>query len=380
MTDRVQHQLAAIISGDIVGNSRSIASDEATAARPVIVDGEEVELLVEQHQGHLVDFTDGNFLAYFDSSVAAVRCAIEVQQARKALNRSLPEDRRANFRLGIHQGEVRIEEGRVFGTGVDVAARLEPLADPGGICISGAVRDQLQGCMELHTIDMGTREVKSIERPVAVHRLIFGEGLLVPAAEEEVSSRGPSRPLALAAGVALALIFGGVGSYFVRSGGEQASIDVAARPPGTGDVRTKTLSASSQASTFDARPSIVVLPFLNLSGDAEQEHLADAITEDLATDLSKLPQLLVIARSSAFSDEDTAVDVEQVGRELGVGYALVGSVRKAQGRVSINAQLIDAATGLQLFSEHYDRDLHDIFALQAEISEEVLSALQTDIE
>ncbi|MCP5040846.1 MAG: hypothetical protein GY944_07430 [bacterium] len=234
--------------------------------------------------------------------------------------------------------------------------------------------------MELHTIDMGTREVKSIERPVAVHRLIFGEGLLVPAAEEEVSSRGPSRPLALAAGVALALTFGGVGSYFVRSGGEQVSIDVAARPPGTGDVRTKTLSASSQASTFDARPSIVVLPFLNLSGDAEQEHLADAITEDLATDLSKLPQLLVIARSSAFSDEDTAVDVEQVGRELGVGYALVGSVRKAQGRVSINAQLIDAATGLQLFSEHYDRDLHDIFALQAEISEEVLSALQTDIE
>ncbi|MBW2292241.1 MAG: adenylate/guanylate cyclase domain-containing protein [Deltaproteobacteria bacterium] len=381
-SDGPTHQLAAIISGDIVGYSRLISSDEATAVRLVTAYREEVELLVRQHHGHLVDFTGDNFLAYFSSSLSAVRCAIEIQQVLKARNQSLPDDRRMEFRLGVHQGEVRVEDGRVFGTGVNIAARLEALAEPGGICISGSIKDQLQGRMELRTEDMGSKSVKNIPQPVPAHRLVFG-GVAASKPATKTKATGPPRVVLAAVGIVVLTVALGVGSQFTRSEGEVGELEVAAEDlvatSGSAAAYRGTVGSSKRATARQDKPSIVVLPFVNMSGDAEQEYFADGISEDLTTDLSKVPQLFVIARNSAFTYKGRAVDVEQVGRELGVRYLLEGSVRKVQGRVRITAQLIDATTGFHVWSDRYDRDLSDIFAVQNEINGKILSAMKVNI-
>ena len=382
-SDGPVHRLVAIISGDIVGYSRLIGTDEAAAVRLVTAYREEIELLVRQNRGELVDFTGDNFLAHFSSSLAAVSCAVEIQQVLRARNQSLPEDRRMRFRLGIHQGDVRMEGGRVFGTGVNIAARLEALADPGGICISGSIKDQLQGRMDLHTDDMGSKSVKNISEPVRVHRLIFGDAA-ASAASPATTASGPSYKVLAAAAVLVLLVAIGLGFWLSQGAGDSASPSVAANSPAS--VRTlpsgrdDAARRSTANSNLEDRPSIVVLPFTNMSGDAEQEYFADGISEDLTTDLSKIPQLFVIARNSAFTYKGRAVDVKKVGRELGVRYLLEGSVRKSQGRVRITAQLIDTATGFHLWSERYDRELSDIFAVQNEISEKILAALQINIE
>jgi adenylate cyclase len=379
-TDGTVHRLAAIISGDIVGYSRLIGSDEALAVRLVTAYREEIELLVRQNQGHLVDFTGDNFLAHFSSSLTAVSCAVEIQQVLTARNQSLPDDHKMQFRLGIHQGDVRMEGDRVFGSGVNVAARLEALAEPGGICISGSVRDQLQGRTDLRTENMGTRSVKNISEPIAVHRLIFGHDVASTSVVPAKASPGLPKMLFPAA-IFAALLATGIGYWLTR---EPATAEVAAVTPAS----IKTSVPASDGAVVPAmrrpglkdRPSIVVLPFNNMSGDEEQNYFADGISEDLTTDLSKIPQLFVIARNSAFAYKGEHVDIQRVGRELAVRYVLEGSVRKVQGRVRINAQLIDATTGFHLWSERYDRELSDVFAVQNEISEKILSELQVNIE
>ena len=303
-SDGPVHRLVAIISGDIVGYSRLIGTDEAAAVRLVTAYREEIELLVRQNRGELVDFTGDNFLAHFSSSLAAVSCAVEIQQVLRARNQSLPEDRRMRFRLGIHQGDVRMEGGRVFGTGVNIAARLEALADPGGICISGSIKDQLQGRMDLHTDDMGSKSVKNISEPVRVHRLIFGDAA-ASAASPATTASGPSYKVLAAAAVLVLLVAIGLGFWLSQGAGDSASPSVAANSPAS--VRTlpsgrdDAARRSTANSNLEDRPSIVVLPFTNMSGDAEQEYFADGISEDLTTDLSKIPQLFVIARNSAFT-------------------------------------------------------------------------------
>lgn len=378
-SDDIVHRLAAIISGDIVGYSRLIGSDEAAAVRLVTAYREEVELLVRQNQGILVDFTGDNFLAYFSSSLTAVGCAVEIQDVLRARNHSLPNDRKMQFRLGIHQGDIRMEGDRIFGTGVNIAARLEALADPGGICISGSVKDQLQGRTDFRVEDMGTKTVKNISQPVSVFRLIFGEEVVGD--RSRPAKTFPIAPRMMVAAALVTLLTIGVGIWLTRALIQSGDTDAVASAlaarnsaPTIGGTHRPTTDL-----TLGTRPSIVVLPFNNMSGDKEQEYFADGISEDLTTDLSKVPQLFVIARNSAFVYKGRAVDVEQVGRELGVRYLLEGSVRKAQGRVRITAQLIDAETGFHIWSQRYDREVSDIFAVQNEISEKILAALQINI-
>ncbi len=381
-TERTVHKLAAIISGDIVGYSRLIGSDEAMAVSLVTAYREEIERLVPGHQGHLVDFTGDNFLAHFSSSIAAVRCAVEIQQVLAARNEGLPETQRMRFRLGIHQGDVRMEGRRVFGTGVNVAARLEALADPGGICVSGSVKDQLQGRLDLRTESMGTRAVKNISEPVPVHRLLFDESSLPkPAAPPGRSVNGRSF-LKMAGVVGILALVAGL-FWIAWERGDLAETDsspaesVAVRSP----ERASTVDPGilREAPALHENPSIVILPFINLSDDPEQAFFADGISEDLTTDLSKVPELFVISRSSAFTYKGKEIDAKEVGRELGVRYLLEGSVRKMARRVRITAQLIDATTGFHVWSERYDRELSNIFAIQNEINEKILAALQITI-
>jgi adenylate cyclase len=377
-----EYRLAAIISGDIVGYSRLIGSDETAAVRLVTAYREEIERLVPIHHGQLVDFTGDNFLAHFSSSVAAVECAMDIQQILKTRNQALPEGQRMQFRLGIHQGDVRMEGGRVFGTGVNVAARLEALADPGGICISGSVNDQLQGRLSLRTESMGNRSVKNISEPVPVHRLLL-EDASQSSATIPRDLIGSRRNLLVMAGIVAILVM--LGAFFWRTveDGQLAQLTpalVESSAMRTAESGSEVESGtSSHVPSLHEKPSIVVLPFLNMSGDPEQEFFAEGISEDLTTDLSKVPELFVISRSSAFTYKGKEIDAKVVGRELGVRYLLEGSVRKLAGRVRITAQLIDAVTGFHVWSERYDRELSDLFAIQNEIDAKILSALKISI-
>jgi adenylate cyclase len=376
----VEHRLMAIVSGDVAGYSRLIASDEATAVRLVTIYREEVELLVQQHGGRLIDFTGDNFLAAFSSAQSSVRCAVQIQNVIKARNAGLPKDERMEFRLGIHQGEVRVQEARIFGTGVNIAARLESLADVGGICISASVHEQILGRLDFEYEDMGEQLVKNIPNPVKVYRVRFTPGAPSVSAPEQ-----PRRTALIAAVAAAALLVMTMAGAWLLTDGPKS---VTASAPGSVTVAGLAPASRLQGSievapgTFPPlpdKPSVVVLPFSNMSEQADQQYFADGITEDLTTELSRIPQLFVIARNSAFTYKGRAVDIGQVGRELGVRYVLEGSVRRAGGRVRITAQLIDASSGFHVWSERYDRDMADIFGVQSEIAEKIMAALQIEI-
>ena len=316
-----ERRLAAILSADVVGYSRLMAEDEAGTIRTVTAYREEVELLVRQHRGRLVDSTGDNFLAEFPTALDAVRGAIQIQRVLKVRNSELPTERRMEFRIGIHMGDIAAEGERIYGNGVNIAARLESLAEPGGICISGTVYEQVESKLDLRCDDLGEQSVKNIPRPVHVYRVKLG----VPDTPSEAESKR-------------------------------------AVP----DIFT--------------RPAIAVLPFDNLSGDREQEYFADGIAEDLITQLSLCRSFPVIARNSSFLYKGRAVDVREVSRELGARYVVEGSVRKAGDRVRVSAQLIDAASGQHIWAERYDRELHDIFALQDELTTSIAAAIHPEIE
>jgi len=315
---RVQRRLAAILAADMVGYSRLMEADEeGTIARQKAHRNELIDPSIATHQGRVVKTTGDGLLIEFASVVDAVRCALEVQRGMAERESTMTDDRRISYRVGINLGDIVIDGDDILGEGVNIAARLEGLSEPGGICISRAARDQIQGKLPLALEDLGEHQVKNIAKPVHVF---------------------------------------------------QVRLDDAAAASGSANNR-------SAPSAPTEKPSIAVLPFDNMSGDPEQEFFADGITEDIITELSRFPGLFVIARNSSFTYKGRAVKVQDVGRELGVRYVAEGSVRKAGNRVRVTIQLIEAATGNHVWAERYDRELTDIFDLQDEITQAIVATL-----
>jgi len=312
--DRTQRRLAAILAADVAGYSRLMGADEeGTLAR---LKGHRRDLLdpkIAEHRGRIVKTTGDGLLAEFASVVDALRCAVEVQRTMVERNSGLPPEQRIEFRLGLNVGDVVIEAGDIYGDGVNVAARLEALADPGGICVSGRVQEDARGKLDLAFDDLGDQRLKNIAWPVRVHRVRLDGKRTVP-------------------------------------------------QPAMAD-----------------KVSVAVLPFANMSGDPDQEYFSDGISEDIITDLAKLSQLQVIARNSSFVFKGRAVSVPEVARTLGVRYVLEGSVRKAGARVRVTAQLIDSTTGAHVWADRFDRDLSDIFAVQDELTQKIVSALKVKL-
>ena len=313
-TQDFKRKLTAVFSADVAGYSRLMGEDEAATVKTLESYKQVMSSLVKQHRGRVVDSPGDNLLAEFPSVVDAVECAVETQKELKSKNDVLPKNRRMEFRIGINLGDV-IEKGeRIYGDGVNIAARIESLAEGGGICISGSAYEQVEHKLPLNYEDMGNHKVKNVIRPIHVYKV--SEDLTSPAhrANEEPESM--------------------------------------------------------------ALPSIAVMPFVNLSGDAEQEYFSNGITEEIITSLSKTPKLFVIDRRSTFACKDKTEDLSSIGRELGVQYILTGVFGKAGDRVRVNAQLIHAGRGEHLWAERYDRELKDIFALQDEITLRITQALQ----
>ena len=348
----VQRRLAAILSADVKGYSRLMGEDEVATVRTLTAYREVMAALIRERSGRVVDATGDNVLAEFASVVDALECAVELQRELKSRNAQLPAPRRLEFRIGINLGDVIVEGERIYGDGVNIAARVEGLAEPGGISISGAVYDQVKKKLALTYEPRGEHVVKNIREPVRVYRVL---------GEPETTGPGPriTRIVGRLAWRRATLLLGLV--LLVAAGGAAVwSLYSRWRPP---------------AFELPDRPSVAVLPFENMSGDAGQEYFGDGITEDLITGLSKLSGLFVIARNSVFAYKGRAVKPAQVSRELGVRYVLEGSVRKAGNRVRITAQLVDAATGYHVWAERYDRDLKDVFALQDEVTQKIVGVL-----
>jgi len=306
-------RLAAILAADVAGYSRLIGADEeGTLARLKVLRAEVIDPKIVAHRGRLVKTTGDGLLVEFGSVVDALRCAVEVQREMVGRNTDVPSDNRIEFRIGINVGDIVVEDGDIFGDGVNVAARLEALAEPGGICVSARVQEDAAGKLDLVFEDMGDQQLKNIARSVRAYRV--------------VTDARPAMP------------------------------QITAGPP------------------LPDKPSIAVLPFTNMSADPEQEFLADG-AEDVITALSRYPSLFVIARNSSFTYKGRAVDVKQIGRELGVRYVLEGSLRKSGNRIRVTAQCVEAETGKHVWAERYDRELADIFAVQDEITEAATIAI-----
>jgi TolB-like protein/class 3 adenylate cyclase len=318
MTAPPTRRLAAILAADVVGYSRLIGADEeGTLANLRELRREVIERRVE-HRGRVVKTSGDGMLVEFASVVDALRCATEVQRVMAGRNAELPQAQRVEFRIGIHQGDIVVEDSDIFGDGVNVAARLEGLAEPGGICVSARVQEDAAGKLDLAFEDVGEQTLKNIARQVRVYRVKTGP-----------RASGP------------------------HAGGTPALL-----------------------LPLPDKPSIAVLPFQNMSGDPEQEYFVDGVVEEIITALSRIRWLFVIARNSSFAYKGLAVDVKQVGRELGVRYVLEGSVRKAGGRVRITGQLIDAATGAHLWADRFDGSLEDVFDLQDKVASSVAGIIE----
>ena len=362
-----EHKLAAVLSADVVGYSRLMAEDENATVQTVTAYREQVEELVRRHHGRLVDFTGDNFLAEFASTLHATTCAIEIQSVLRSRNAELPRERRMEFKMGVHLGELRIEGERIYGTGVNIAARLHALAEPGGVCVSGIVHDELRNKLDLDYVDLGERSVKNIPDPIRVYRVSI-DG-------ERASPLREPRLVRAAMLAAVVLLVGGVAVAGWRTLGPDLSARAAAaisfdRMPGAEELTVR---------GFAGRPAIAVLAFDNLSGDPEQEYFADAIVDELITRLQAWRWYPVIARNSSFVYRGKATDVKQISAELGVRYVVEGSVRKVEDRVRVNAQLIDATTGHHVWAELYDRELRDLFAVQDEITEAIVTSINPEI-
>ncbi len=359
----MERKLAAILCADVYGYSRLMGEDEEATLRTLSSHRTIIDSLIEQHRGRFVNSAGDSVLAEFASVVNAVQCAVEVQTRLKVENANLPTVRRMEFRIGVNLGDVMVEGEQIYGDGVNVAARLESLAEPGGICVSGKVREELGDKLALSFADLGEQQVKNIAKPVKVFRVLM-DGTAVPPGTRRIARRywrGGVLSLAGLAIIVATIVL--VQNLSIKPPHTHASIPPQEKP----------------ALPLPDKPSIAVLPFINMSGDREQEYFSDGITDDLITDLSRLPGLFVIARDSSFTYKGKAAKLQDVGRELGVKYVLEGSVRKAAGQVRITVQLADATSGDELWAERYDRPLRDVFALQDEIVRRIVTTLDLRI-
>jgi TolB-like protein/class 3 adenylate cyclase len=325
-SEPVKRRLAAILAADVVGSCRMIGIDEeGTLAQLKALRKTLFDPKITDHRGRIVKNTGDGALVEFASVVDAVRCADEIQRCMAEQNTDVPQNKRIEFRIGIHVGDIIIEDDDIFGDGVNIAVRLEGIAEPGGVNISDDAHRQIRGKVEITFEDMGSRSLKNIAEPMRVWRVRIGRS---------------SWPAML----------------------------------------TKPPTETAQPLALPDKPSIAVLPFQNMSGDPEQDYFADGMVDDITTALSHFKALFVIARNSSFTYKGRAVDVKVVGRELGVRYVLEGSVRKAANRVRITGQLVDTATGAHLWADRFDGDLHDIFDLQDQVTESVVGAIAPAVE
>jgi adenylate cyclase len=359
--ERAKRKLSAILSADVKGYSRLMGEDELATVETLKQYRQVMTSLIQQYRGRVVDSPGDNMLAEFRSVVDAVESAVEIQKQLKTRNAELPENRRMLFRIGINLGDV-IEEGeRIYGDGVNIAARVEGLAEGGEICISSKAYEEVRNKVSLGYEYLGEHSVKNISGPVRVYRVLTEP----EAAGKIVGEKRPRRKrwqwAALAGVVALAAVAVAIWNFSFR------------HPP------EKVAAVEKMAFPLPNKPSIAVLPFANMSGDPEQEYFCDGITEQIITGLSTTPKLFVIARNSTFTYKGKVVKVQQVAEELGVQYVLGGSVQKAEDKVRISTQLVDALTANHLWAEHYDRELKDIFALQDEITMNVITALRVKL-
>ena len=323
VTEHVERQLAAVLAADIAGYSRLMGIDEeGTLARLKAVRKALVDPAIASHRGRIVKTTGDGMLIEFASAVDAVRSAVEVQRRMAEQNANVPQNQRIEFRIGIHVGDIIFDDNDIFGDGVNIAARLEGISEPGGVCISDDAHRQIRAKVDVAFDDKGPQMLKNIAEPMRVWSVRLDGG-----------APSPANPL----------------------------------------------NGSIQPLALPDKPSIAVLPFQNMSGDPEQEYFADGMVEDIITALSRFTSLFVIARNSSFTYKGRAVDIKQVGRELGVRYVLEGSVRKAAGRLRISGQLIEASTGAHLWAEKFDGALEDVFELQDAVTERVVGAIEPSV-
>jgi TolB-like protein/class 3 adenylate cyclase/Flp pilus assembly protein TadD len=358
----MERRLAAILAADVVGYSRLMEADEEATARTLSTYREIIEGLVAGHHGRVFGSAGDSIIAEFASPVEAVRCAVDIHRKLEAHNVDLPEDRRMRLRIGVNLGDVMVEGDNLLGDGVNIAARLEALAEPGGISLARSVFDQVKKQLDLGYEYLGEHEVKNIAEPVQVYRVLTEPEAAGKVIGETKRATQSWKRLALAAVV------------FVLIGVAGAVMWLRPWAP-----TIEPASVERMAFPLPDKPSIAVLPFTNLSDDPSQEYFADGMTEDLITDLSKISGLFVIARNSSFSYKGQQVKVRQVAEELGVRYVLKGSVRRAGDQVRINAQLIDATTGGHIWANRFDRNLGNIFKLQDEVIGYIVSALAVEL-
>jgi len=321
---KVSRRLVAVFAADVEGYSRLMASDEVGTLKGLTERRAILDRFIADHRGRIANTAGDSVLAEFGSAVDAVQCAVEAQTALAKANSSLATDRRISFRIGVHIGDVMVRAGDLFGDAVNIAARLQTLAKPGGVCISGATYDQVRRVLSITFTDLGALQIKNVQEPIRAYQL--GD---------------PSE---------------------AREAPDARAVEPESPPP------------------LPDKPSIAVLPFQNLSGDPEQEYFADGMAEDITTALSRFKSLFVIARNSSFSYKGKAIDVKRVGRELGVRYLLEGSVRNAGNRLRIAAQLIDAVSGAHIWADRFDGVLEDVFEFQDEVTEKVVGAIAPRVE
>ena len=358
--DQFKRKLTTILSADVAGYSRLMGEDEAATVKTLEQYKQIMSELIRQNRGRVVDSPGDNLLAEFTSVVDAVQCAVAIQKELQARNSEMSENRRMQFRIGVNLGDV-IEEGeRIYGDGVNIAARLETLADPGGICVSKTAFDQIETKLPFGYTYLGEQTVKNIARPVGAYKVLMDPRVMVagvPEKKPQVPIWGRKGLLAGSLAVLICIIGIAIWTFYFRL------------PPIEPASEKKIAFPSPQ------KPSIAVLPFVNMSDDPQQEYFSDGMTDDLITDLSRVSGLMVISRNSTFTYKGKPVQIKNVAQELGVKYVLEGSVRKVGDQIRINAQLIDAAKDHHLWAERYDGQLAEVFALQDKITRKIISAL-----
>ena len=361
---RAKRKLSGILSADAVGYSRLMEQDEASTIRTLEESKELMADLIQQYRGRVVDAPGDNLLAEFGSVVDATDCAVKIQEELKTKNAARPDDRKMAFRIGVNLGDIVEEADRIFGDGVNIAARIEGLAEPGGIAVSRTAYDHIKNKLKFGYEYLGEHSVKNITEPVSVYRVLTDPEAAGKVIGEKRFLGRISRRAAIAAVIILVIVAAGLLGWNIYSRQsrkvEAASLDRMVYP-------------------LPDKPSIAVLPFDNLSGDPDQEYIADGLTEEIITGLSKIPDLFVIARNSSFTYKGKPVKVQQVSEELGVRYVLEGSVRREGNRIRVTAQLIDAIKGYHVWSERYDREITDLLALQDDIMKNIFIEMRVKL-